>query len=78
MNDIHGYYDQALGEYLGLFNDAAATLGEAVRVNPEFILGHTTIAALNSLGGVPGNAAAVREALAAANALAGQATPHEA
>jgi len=69
--------DVAVQEYLGLIGDPVATLGAAVSANPEFILGHTTIAALNCLGGVPGDAAPVREALAAANALAAGADARE-
>jgi tetratricopeptide (TPR) repeat protein len=77
MTDVSAIFGQALGEYLGLIDDPAATLAEAVRADPEFIIGHTTISALNSLGGVPGSSAAVQAPLAAAEALAGNATPRE-
>jgi len=77
MSQTATLFDQALGEYLGLIHDPAATLAAAVQADPEFIIGHTTLAALNSLGGVPGDAAAVREPLAAATALAGKANRHE-
>jgi tetratricopeptide (TPR) repeat protein len=78
MSFVTDRLEQALGEYLGLIGDPGVALGEAVAADPEFIIGHTTLAALNSLGGVPGDAAAVREPLAAANALAGKATRREA
>jgi tetratricopeptide (TPR) repeat protein len=55
----------AQAEYLGLRGDPVATLAAA----PGFVLGHTTIAALNCLSGVPGDAAVVREALVAAREL---------
>lgn len=67
----------ALGEYLGWSGDPIATLSAAVEADPDFILGHTTIAALNSLSGVRGDAAQIRNALAAATARAGMATPRE-
>lgn len=67
----------ALNEYLGLKDDPVATLSAAVAADPDFILGHTTISALNSLGGVPGSQEAVHAPLAAAQALAGQATNRE-
>jgi tetratricopeptide (TPR) repeat protein len=78
MSFVTDRIEQALGEYLGLIGDPGVALGEAVAADPEFIIGHTTLAALNSLGGVPGDAAAVREPLAAANALAEKATRREA
>ena len=77
MSQTATLFGQALGEYLGLIHDPAATLAAAVQADPEFIIGHTTLAALNSLGGVPGDAAAVREPLAAATALAGKANRRE-
>lgn len=58
----------ALAEYLGWNGDPLATLGAAVEVEPGFVLGHTTISALNSLGGAAGDSAAVRRGLAAAAA----------
>ena len=64
----------ALHEYLTWTGDPVATLAAAVEGDPEFILGHTTIAALNSLGGVPGKSAAVRHAQTAAEPLADEAT----
>jgi tetratricopeptide (TPR) repeat protein len=67
----------ALAEYLGWVGDPAATLSAAVEADPGFILGHTTIAALNSLGGAKGDAPQVEAALAAAGALANGATPRE-
>jgi tetratricopeptide (TPR) repeat protein len=73
----HVALDTALNEYLGWTGDPLATLSAAVEADPGFILGHTTIAALNSLGGVPGTAAPIRTALTAANALAADATPRE-
>ncbi len=66
----------ALGQYLGWVGDPVATLAAAVQADPGFILGHTTMAALNSLGGVPGTAAPVADALAKAVA-AGPATPRD-
>ena len=65
----------ALHEYLTWTGDPVATLAAAVEGDPDFILGHTTIAALNSLGGVPGDAAPVRSAVAAAEKLVTAATP---
>ncbi len=61
--------DKALGEYLSWKGDPVATLSAALESDPEFVLGFTTIAALNSLGGVAGEAAPVREALAAAGSV---------
>ncbi len=58
--------DKALAEYLSWKGDPVATLSAALESDPEFVLGYTTIAALNCLGGVKGDAAPVREALAAA------------
>jgi len=69
--------DKALGEYLGFVADPVATLAAAVEADPGFILGHTTIAALHCLGGSTGDAPPVREALAAADALAASATSRE-
>ena len=77
MSQTATLFDQALREYLGLIHDPTATLAAAVQADPELIIGHTTLAALNSLGGVPGDAAAVREPLAAATALAGKANRRE-
>jgi tetratricopeptide (TPR) repeat protein len=62
----------ALGEYLGWSGDPVATLNTAVQADPGFVLGHTTIAALNSLGGATGDAPAVQMALMAASGIAGQ------
>ena len=42
--------DVALREYLGWTGDPVATLKAAVAADPGFILGHTTLAALHSLG----------------------------
>jgi tetratricopeptide (TPR) repeat protein len=67
----------ALAEYLGWTGDPVATLKAGIAADPQLILGHTTLAALCSLGGVPGGARPIQRALAAANALAGQATAHE-
>jgi tetratricopeptide (TPR) repeat protein len=67
----------ALGEYLGWTGDPVATLKSAISADPDLILGHTTLAALHSLGGIPGGAKPIQRALAAANALAAQASPHE-
>ncbi len=67
----------ALHEYLGWTGDPVATLKAAVAAEPEMILGHTTLAALHSLGGIPGGAKPIQRALAAANALAGQASAQE-
>jgi len=78
MSHSQAALNRALDEYLGLTGDPVATLSEAVAADPGFILGHTTIAALNSLGGVPGDAEAIRIPLAAAEALQGTASPHEA
>lgn len=78
MSLVTASFDKALGDYLGMIGDPTVALGDAVAADPGYIIGHTTLAALNSLGGVPGDAAAVREPLAAANALAGQATRREA
>jgi len=69
--------DTALHEYLGWSGDPVATLKAGVAADPGFILGHTTLAALHSLGGIPGNAKPITRALAAANALAGAASAHE-
>ena len=59
--------DKALGEYLSWKGDPVATLNAALESDPEFVLAYSTIAALNCLGGVAGDAAAVRDALAAAD-----------
>ncbi len=69
--------DVALGEYLGWTGDPVATLRAAVAADPGFILGHTTLAALHSLGGIPGGAKPIQRALEAANALAGAASSHQ-
>ncbi|HYP64627.1 MAG TPA: tetratricopeptide repeat protein [Acidocella sp.] len=68
---------KALDEYLGMIGDPAATLGELVAADPDFIIGHTTLSALNSLGGLPGSHEAVREPLTVARALAGKTTKRE-
>jgi tetratricopeptide (TPR) repeat protein len=73
----NGALDTALGEYLGWTGDPVATLKTAVAADPSFILGHTTLAALHSLGGIPGDAKPIARALTAANALAGTASPHQ-
>jgi tetratricopeptide (TPR) repeat protein len=67
----------ALGEYLGWQGDPVGTLAAAVAADPGFILGHTTIAALNSLGGVAGDAEIIQTALATATAHASNAKPRE-
>lgn len=72
------FFDKALDEYLGMIGDPVATLTQAVATDPGFIIGHTTISALNSLGGVAGSDAAVRAPLEAAQKLAGKATKREA
>jgi tetratricopeptide (TPR) repeat protein len=59
--------DKALGEYLSWKGDPVATLNAALESDPEFVLAHSTIAALNCLGGVKGDAEPVREALASAD-----------
>jgi tetratricopeptide (TPR) repeat protein len=61
--------DKALGEYLSWKGDPVATLSAAVETDSEFVLAYSTIAALNCLGGVRGDAAPVREALAAADSV---------
>jgi len=73
----NGALATALGEYLGWTGDPVATLKAAVAADPGFILGHTTLAALHSLGGIPGGAKPIQRALTAVNALAGAASPHE-
>jgi tetratricopeptide (TPR) repeat protein len=75
MGDVS--FGKALDEYLGMIGDPAATLGALVAADPEFIIGHTTLSALNSLGGLPGSDEAVRAPLAAAQALAAKATARE-
>lgn len=74
---LDGALDKALGEYLGWTSDPVATLKAAITADPGFILGHTTLAALHSLGGIPGGAKPIQRALTAANALANAASPHE-
>jgi tetratricopeptide (TPR) repeat protein len=59
--------DKALSEYLSWQGDPVATLNGALESDPGFVLAYSTIAALNCLGGVTGDAAPVREALAAAD-----------
>jgi len=59
--------DKALAEYLSWKGDPVATLNAALESDPDFVLGYSTVAALNCLGGVTGEAAPVREALAAAS-----------
>ena len=66
--------ERATLQYLSWAGDPVATLTEAVQADPDFLLGHTSLAALNSLGGVPGHAPAVAEPLRRAQALAGTAT----
>jgi tetratricopeptide (TPR) repeat protein len=68
---------KALGEYLSWKGDPVATLHAAVDADPGFLIGHSTIAALNALGGVKGEAAPVQSALAAANAVGRAPTPRE-
>jgi tetratricopeptide (TPR) repeat protein len=70
-------YDRAVDEYLSWIGDPAATLMNATARDPDFFLGHTTLAALNSLGGVTGTSGPIAGALAAAHALAPQASPRE-
>jgi tetratricopeptide (TPR) repeat protein len=77
MSTPNAVFDKALGEYLGLIGDPVATLSAAVQADPDFIIGYTTISALNSLGGVPGDAPAVHDPLAAAQALSDKANPRE-
>jgi tetratricopeptide (TPR) repeat protein len=67
----------ALGEYLGWQGDPVGTLAAAVAADPGFILGHTTIAALNCLGGVSSDAEIIQTALATATAHAANAKPRE-
>jgi tetratricopeptide (TPR) repeat protein len=69
--------DVALNEYLGWTGDPVATLKAAVAADPGFILGHTTLAALHSLGGIPGSAKPIARALTTANALAGTASAQQ-
>jgi tetratricopeptide (TPR) repeat protein len=61
--------DKALGEYLSWKGDPVATLNAAAESDPGFVLAYSTIAALNCLGGVKGDADPVREALAAADSV---------
>lgn len=58
---------KALAEYLSWQGDPVATLAEAAASDPDFVLAYSTIAALNALGGVRGDAPPIRDALAAAN-----------
>jgi tetratricopeptide (TPR) repeat protein len=60
---------KALGEYLSWKGDPVATLQSALQSDPDFLLAHTTISALNSLGGVKGDAEAVRAPLQAGAAI---------
>ncbi|MGE4480265.1 tetratricopeptide repeat protein [Acidocella sp.] len=77
MSHADALFETALGDYLGMKNDPVASLSAAIEADPDFIIGHTSIAALNCLGGVPGQDEAVRAPLAAAEARAGQATKRE-
>lgn len=72
-----GALETLLQDYLGWAGDPVATLKAAVTTEPDFLLGHTTLAALHSLGSIPGSAKPIKRALAAANALAESATPRE-
>ncbi len=68
---------KALGEYLSWKGDPVATWAAAAQADPDFVLAHSTIAALNALGGLRGDAAPVQDALAAANRVARKLTQRE-
>jgi tetratricopeptide (TPR) repeat protein len=68
---------KALGEYLSWKGDPVATLQEALQSDPDFVLAQTTISALNSLGGVRGDAEAVRAPLQAAQKVTRPLSPRE-
>lgn len=70
-------FAQAVDEYLGWYGDPLASLNQALDADPGFILGYTTIAALNALGGVPGTAEPIQAALRSAQALATSAGTRE-
>jgi tetratricopeptide (TPR) repeat protein len=62
-------FAQAVDEYLGWYGDPIVSLNAALDADPGFILGYTTIAALNALGGVKGTDEAIQAPLRAAQAL---------
>lgn len=70
-------FAQAVDEYLGWYGDPLASLNAALDADPGFLLGYTTIAALNALGGVPGTAEPIQSALRSAQALATNASTSE-
>ena len=70
-------FARAEQEYLGWYGDPLASLNAALDADPGFLLGYTTIAALNALGGVPGTAEPIQRALSAAEALSPGASTRE-
>jgi tetratricopeptide (TPR) repeat protein len=68
---------KALGEYLSWKGDPVATLAAAAETDPDFVLAHSTIAALNALGGIRGDAPPVRDALAVASRIGRPLTTRE-
>ncbi len=70
-------FAQAVDEYLGWYGDPLASLNTALDADPGFLLGYTTIAALNALGGVPGGAEPIQSALRSAQALSTNASTRE-
>jgi tetratricopeptide (TPR) repeat protein len=70
-------FAQAVDEYLGWYGDPIASLDQALDADPGFLLGYTTIAALNALGGVPGTAEPVQRALRSAQTLSTSAGTRE-
>ena len=69
--------EETLAQYLGWNGDPVATLQAAVDADPDFVLGYSTLSAFNSLGGVKGDAAAVRLPLLAAARITRALTPRE-
>ena len=69
--------EESLGAYLGWKGDPLRPLLDVLKGDPGFILGRTTIAALNCLGGVAGDAPQVRKMLVAAEGYAEGASPRE-
>jgi tetratricopeptide (TPR) repeat protein len=70
-------FAQAVDEYLGWYGDPLASLNQTLDADPGFLLGYTTIAALNALGGVPGTAEPIQGALRSARALSTSAGTRE-
>lgn len=70
-------FDRAVEQYFSWRGDPVATLQEAIERDADFALGHTTLAALASLGGARGDNMAVQRPLAEARARTQSMTSRE-